>query len=304
MRPQNRLREKLEKNGLVIIALMMVAIYGAFDYLAGGHSLSILVIGAATIVYALFTQGMINSRKAMVEAKEAAQQRLIESERLTALGAMAAGIAHEVKVPMAVTMQGIEFLKSSVYDDERLLEVACRIETSVRRLDDIVKGLLSFSHEISLKMEEMDINAIIEEALSLVDRPLQQKKIRVVKKYEANLPTVMMDKSQIKQVFTNVFMNAIEAMKEEGVLGIRTARRDGRADGYVKITVSDTGEGIPEGNIHKVFDPFFTTRKTEGKPGLGLSVAKGIVDKHNGTIEIESDTGLGTRVLIGLPTGR
>jgi two-component system NtrC family sensor kinase len=305
MKRKSRIREKFENNGLIIIAMMMVVIYGVFDFLSGGEYMSRILIIVLVVIYGVFTQTLINSRKATQEAKELAQQRLIDSERLTALGAMAAGIVHEAKNPIAITMQGIEFLKSSLYNDERLLEVTYQIEKSVLRLDDILKGLLSFSHEISLKMEEMDIGTVIDDALSLVDHQMQIKKIRVLRKYEADLPTITMDGNQIKQVFTNLFMNAIEAMKEDGVLGIRTEQSKGKLDqSCVKIVVSDTGEGIPESNIRKIFNPFFTTKKTKGNAGLGLSVAKGIIDKHNGTIEIESDPGLGTRVIIGLPTGR
>jgi signal transduction histidine kinase len=304
MKRKNLIQEKLEKNGLIIIAVMMVGIYGIFDFLSGGQYLPMILIIVLVVLYGVFTQGLINSRKESQEAKEAVQQRLIESERLTALGAMAAGIANEAKNPMAITLQGIEFLKSSLYNDERMLEVTYQIEKSVLRLDDIIKGLLSFSHEISLKMEEVDIGPIIDEALSLVDHQMQLKKIRVLRKYEADLPTITMDGNQIKQVFTNLFMNAIEAMKEDGVLGIQAERRKGKLDqSGVKIVVSDIGEGIPESNIRKIFNPFFTTKKSKGNSGLGLSVAKGIIDKHNGTIEIESDSGLGTRVIIGLPTG-
>jgi two-component system, NtrC family, sensor kinase len=305
MKRKSRIREKFENNGLLIIGIVMVLIYGTLDFLVGGQHVTTMVIIVLVIVYAVFTQTMINSRKASLEAKEAAQQRLIESERLMALGAMAAGIVNEVKSPMTITMQGIEFLKSSLYNDERLLEVTYRIEKSVLRLDDIIKGLLIFSHEISLKMEEMDIGRVIDEALSLVDHQMQIKKIRVVRKYESNLPTITMDGNQIKQVFTNLFMNAIEAMNQEGVLGIRIEHEKSTLNqDAVKIVVSDTGVGIPEGNIGKIFDPFFTTKKGKGNAGLGLSVAKGIIDKHNGTIEIESDPGSGTRVIIGLPTGR
>jgi two-component system, NtrC family, sensor kinase len=305
MKHKSRIREKIENNGLITIAVVMVMIYGVFDYLSQGHYMTRILIIILVVIYGVFTQVLINSRKAIMEAKETAQQRLSESERLMALGAMAAGIAHEAKSPMAITMQGIEFLKSSVYDDERLLEVTHRIEKSVLRLDDIIKGLLSFSHEISLNMEEMDIGLVIDEALSLVDHQMQLKKIRVVRKYESNLPKIKMDGNQIKQVFTNLFMNAIEAMKHEGILGIRAEQRKGKLDqGCVKIVVSDTGEGIPEGNIRKIFDPFFTTKKNEGNTGLGLSIAKGIIDKHDGTIDIESDPGLGTRVIIEFPIGR
>jgi signal transduction histidine kinase len=114
-----------------------------------------------------------------------------------------------------------------------------------------------------------------------------------------------MDSSQIRQVLINLFMNAVEAMSDGGVLGIRTGPARGE-DGQplVQVVVSDTGEGIPEDRLQKVFDPFFTTKDSTGNTGLGLSISKGIIDRHQGTIVIESEAGQGTRVTIGLPASR
>ena len=304
MTRKNKLQQAIENNGLILIALMMVVIYWIFDYLSSGHYLTRTLIAVLVIVYGFFTQSLINSRKAALEEKEKAQQKLIQAEKLAALGAVAAGVAHEVKNPLAIIIQGMEFLKSSLYSDERLLDVVRRIEKSVIRADNIVKGLLSFSREISLKMEEADIAPVIDEAITFMDHQITTKKIKVKTKYSPALPKIIMDTNQIKQVLTNLFMNAIEAMQDGGILGIRTELdKDETGRSMIKVFISDTGSGISQDSIRRVFDPFFTTKNSDGNTGLGLSITKGIIDKHHGTIAIESETGRGTRVIIGLPVG-
>lgn len=304
MKQKRQLRQIIENNGLILIALMMVAIYWVFDFLSAGHYLTRTLIAVMIIIYGVFTQNLINSRKAALEEKDKARHKLIQSEKLAALGTVAAGVAHEVKNPLAIIVQGIAFLKTSLYNDARLLDVVDRIEKSALRADNIVRSLLSFSREISLKMEETDIAPVIDETLSFMDDQIRHKNIHVKRVYAPGLPKIIMDSNQIKQVFTNLFMNAIEAMQEGGILGIRTLQKKDKTDqAYVRVVVSDTGEGIPEDRIGRIFDPFFTTKNTEGNTGLGLSITKGIIDKHHGTIEIESEPGRGTRVMIGLPAG-
>ena len=302
MNSQSRLRQKFENNGLILIAIMMVVIYWIFDYLSSGHFLTRTMIVVLVIIYGIFTQTLINSRKAALEEKEKAQHKLIQSEKLAAIGAVAAGVAHEVKNPLAIIVQGIAFLKTSLCNDARLLDVAGRIEKSAQRADNIVKGLLSFSREISLKMEEIDIAPVIDEALSFMDDQIRRKNIHVKKLYASELPKIIMDSNQIKQVFTNLFMNAIEAMQDGGILGIRTEQNKDKTDQiYVRVVVSDTGEGIPEDRIRKIFDPFFTT-KSEGT-GLGLSITLKILENHGATIDVISEEGTGSTFTIHLPFG-
>jgi len=304
MMPKLSVRQQIEKNGLLLIALAMVAIYWAFDYVSSGHYLTRTLIAVLVIVYGFFIQTLINSRKAAIEETQRTQKQLAQSEKLAALGAVAAGVAHEVKNPLAIIVQGVEFLKTALRDNARLLDVTERIEKSALRADNIVKGLLSYSREIALKMEEMDIAPVIDEALTFVDHQLRQKRINVKKQYAPGLPKIIMDCDQIKQVFTNLFTNAIEAMPGGGILGIRLEQAGGdNGQASVKVVVSDTGEGIPEDRIRRIFDPFFTTKESERNTGLGLSITKGIIDKHRGAIEIESEPGRGTRVVISLPAG-
>ena len=299
------LRRHIENNGLILIALMMVLIFWVFDTLSSGPFLTRAAIAALVIIYGIFTQGLINSRKQALEEKERTQQQLIQTEKLAALGSVAAGVAHEVKNPLAIIVQGVEYLKKALKDDALLADVAVRIEKSAIRADNIVKALLGFARQIAIKTEEADIAPLIDETILLVDHQINRKHIRVEKRYASGLPQVVMDSSQIRQVLINLFMNAIESMSEGGVLGIRTGPAMGDdSQPLVQVVVSDTGEGIPEDRLQKVFDPFFTTKDKLGNTGLGLSISKGIIDRHQGTVVIESETGRGTSVTIGLPASR
>ncbi len=283
---------------------MMVGIYWIFDAISAGPYLPRTSIALMLLVYGVFTQGLINARKTALAEKEKAQQRLLQAERLAALGSVAAGVAHEVKNPLAIILQGMAFLKSALQDDARLLDVVRRVEKSVLRADNIIQGLLSYSREIPLKREEADLVPVVEEALSFVDHRLRMKSIQVKRQYAPLLPKVILDTNQIKQALTNLFTNAIEAMPESGILGVRIAPGEGETEpASVRVAVTDTGEGIPEESIRKIFDPFFTTKNIAGNTGLGLSITKGIIDKHHGTIAIDSEPGRGTRVTIQLPVG-
>ncbi len=297
-------RKQIESNGLILIAMMMVVIYWTFDTVASGQILTRVLITTLVMTYGIFTQSLINSRNEALAEKDRTRQQLIQAEKLAALGAVAAGVAHEVKNPLAIIIQGIEYLKSSLGSDAGLLDASSRIEKSALRADNIVKGLLGYARQITLKPGEGDIVPVIEETLSYVENHLKGRQIRVEKHFAPDLPVVIMDSNQIKQVFTNLFMNAIEAMPEGGTLGIRTETAD-RPEGrrYLKIVVSDTGVGIPADKMRNVFDPFFTTKDDERNTGLGLSISKGIIDNHQGSIDIESAPGKGTHVMIELPTG-
>jgi signal transduction histidine kinase len=299
------LRKHIENNGLSLIALMMVLIFWVFDTLSSGSFLTRTAIAVLVIIYGFFTQGLINSRKQALEEKERTQQQLIQTEKLAALGSVAAGVAHEVKNPLAIIVQGVEYLKKALRDDARLADAAARIEKSAFRADNIIKALLGFARQIAIKTEEADITPLIDETLLLVDHQIKLKHIRVEKQYARGLQHAVMDSSQISQVLINLFMNAIEAMPDGGVLGLRTGpAKDEHGRPLMQVVVSDTGAGVPEDKLQNVFDPFFTTKNATGNTGLGLSISKGIIDRHHGIIVIESEVGRGTRVTLGLPAGR
>ena len=186
-------RKQIESNGLILIAMMMVVIYWTFDTVASGQILTRILITALVMTYGIFTQSLINSRNEALAEKDRTRQQLIQAEKLAALGAVAAGVAHEVKNPLAIIIQGIEYLKSSLGSDAGLLDASSRIEKSALRADNIVKGLLGYARQITLKPGEGDIVPVIEESLSFVEHQLKDGQIRVEKHFAPDLPVVIMD---------------------------------------------------------------------------------------------------------------
>jgi two-component system NtrC family sensor kinase len=296
------IREKIERNGLILIALFMVVIYWVIDSLSSDQVFTRTMIVGLVIVYGLFTQTLINSRKAALDEKERTQKQLIQSEKLAALGIVAAGIAHEVKNPLAIIIQGVEYLKSSTGSDTHLVEVINKINKSAFRADSIIKGLLSFTRQMPIQAQQVDIGPVIEETLSFIEHQLKLKHIKLVTQFSPDLPKVTIDINQIKQVFLNILLNAIDAIQDGGTLTISAdAAGSAPAERQLRIIVADTGCGIASDKLEKVFDPFYTTKDSTGNAGLGLSITKGIIDKHHGTVRIESEVDKGTRVIVGLP---
>ena len=296
------IRHQIERNGLVLIALFMVLIYWIIDSLSSDQVLTRVLIAGLVIIYGFFTQTLINSRKAALEEKERTQKQLIQAEKLAALGIVAAGIAHEVKNPLAIIIQGVEYLRTSTGSDALLIDVVERINKSAFRADSIIKGLLSFTRQMPIQPEPVDIQPAIEETLSFIEHQLKLKHIKIIKQFPAELPKVTIDLNQIKQVFLNVFLNSVEAMQDDGTIIISTDLVENKSGGqHLQVIIADTGHGIPKDKIEKVFDPFYTTKDGPGNAGLGLSIARGIIDKHHGTVRIESEAGKGTRVIIRLP---
>jgi two-component system NtrC family sensor kinase len=280
----------------------MVLIYWIIDSLSSDQMLTRILIAIFVMIYGIFTQTLINSRKAALEEKERTQKQLIQAEKLAALGIVAAGIAHEVKNPLAIIVQGVEYLRTSADSDVHITDILERIKKSAFRADSIIKGLLSFTRQMPIQTEQVEIPSVIEETLSFIDHQLKLKHIKLVKQFSPGLPKVTVDSNQIKQVFLNLLLNSIDAINDRGTITI-SAEKVSSAPGesHLQITLADTGCGIPKDIIEKVFDPFYTTKDSSGNAGLGLSIAKGIIDKHRGTVKIESESEGGTCVIIALP---
>jgi PAS domain S-box-containing protein len=244
----------------------------------------------------------ITERKRAEEIQKKLHEDLMQAEKLATVGTFVAGIAHEIKNPLAIIIQGAEYLKDCVGSDELMVDVVDRVMKSALRADSIVKGLLSFTRQMTIQTEETDIIPMIEETLSFIEHQFKSKLIEVVRQYSPDMPMVNIDSNQIKQVFINVLLNSVEAMKDGGIITITVDEiRDDFNQRYMQIVFADTGCGISEDKIEKVFDPFFTTKDDFGNTGLGLSITKGIISKHHGTIGIESEVEKGTRVIIRLP---
>ena len=249
------------------------------------------------------------------EELKAMQLQLIQAEKLESVGRLAAGVAHEVKNPLEIILLSVEYLSKNLTScDEETATILDDIDYSVRRADSVIKGLLDFSasDEISTSIEEL--NPIIEGSLLLVKHELDRSHVAPVRELSENLPQVSLDRNKIKQVFVNLFINAIHAMPGGGTLTVRTYAKqltetDHKAGhiraGHFSIgetvviaEVEDTGTGIPEGQLTKIFDPFFTTKPTGKGTGLGLTVTSKIIDLHGGMIDIRNRNEGGVRVSV------
>ena len=229
--------------------------------------------------------------------KERTQRNLLQTEKMAAVGKLTAGVAHEINNPLGGLLNCIYHFKRGGQSPERQQEYLQLMEDGIKRIQKTVTNLLEYARTPRLERSATDFNSIVEKSLSLLDYPIRKNHIEVSKDISCQLPSIEVDRNQMAQVFVNIFLNAIQAMEEGGVLKIGARTLDER----LIMTISDTGKGIREDALPKVFDPFFTT-KGEGKgTGLGLWITQGIVERHGGTIELSSQEGKGTTVEIQLP---
>jgi len=224
------------------------------------------------------------------------EAQLIRSEKLAALGQLAAGIAHEIRNPLTSINILIHSMAENLSKENSRWEDLKVIEEEILRINEIVDQFLRFAKPASPLLEKADLIPIFEETLQLLRPQIEKGKVTVNKRFET-LPLITVDKEQIKQVILNLLMNAIQSMPGGGELSIGGQFSK---DGYwVELTVQDSGMGIPAEDADRLFDPFFSTK--EGGIGLGLSIAHRIIDQHHGKIEVESNPGRGTCFILSLP---
>jgi signal transduction histidine kinase len=229
------------------------------------------------------------------------QEQLIRSEKLAAIGQLASGVGHELRNPLGAIKNANFYIRRRALNTDlpttepKVMEFLKIIDEEVNSANKVITDLLGFSRVRKPEASPAHIAGIIEDALRYTPMP---EKVTLVKEINNNLPMVMVDGEQIKQVFVNIILNALQAMPEGGQLELR-ARDKGR---FVEVAFTDTGSGIPDDIRSKIFDPLFTT-KAKGV-GLGLSVCKTIMEHHQGEIRVESQVGQGTTFTISLPARR
>ena len=228
------------------------------------------------------------------------EEQLVQTEKLTSLGLLAAGVAHEVNTPLAVISNYIQMLAKQLPENDPRHKLTDKIVNQTFRASEIVNNLLSFSRTGGAGFKEVNLNQVIEETLTLVAHPFRAANVQVVKNLEGDLPAVLGSTNRLQQVFLNLFLNAKDAMPSGGMLEVRSAANNGS----VEIEVADTGMGIQRENLARVFDPFFTTKATGRGTGLGLSVSYGIIKEHAGKIEVRSTLGKGTSFRLEFPAVR
>lgn len=243
------------------------------------------------------------------------QEQLIQAEKMEAIGRLASGVAHEVKNPLGVILQGLDYLDDKLSPaQKKVAEVLSMMRTGIEKADSIIGALVDFSRATHLDIHAERLNVILENSLALVKQTTDAQKIEVTRGLSESLPAVSVDRGKIEQVFMNILLNAAQAMPHGGKLSVNSYRAKvgkigagvGRRRGdyfepdeeAVFVEIKDTGPGFSKDNLKKAFEPFFTTKEATGGTGLGLSVSRNIIDMHRGIIEIESDEGKGAKVTL------
>jgi len=228
------------------------------------------------------------------------ERRLVQADKLSSIGLLAAGVAHEVNTPLAVISTYAQMLAKQVSGDDQKSKLLDKIAKSTFRASEIVNSLLNFSRTSPAEFGEVDVNRVIDETISLVKHQLDKAHVTADLRFDPEPLVVTGNAGKLQQVFLNLVLNARDAMDGGGNLTIRTWH-DGA---YARINIQDSGQGIPQDNIPRIYDPFFTTKAARKGTGLGLSVTYGIVQEHGGTIEVQSEPGAGTLFHLEFPLSR
>ncbi|MDH4099344.1 MAG: ATP-binding protein [Nitrospirota bacterium] len=225
---------------------------------------------------------------------------LRRSDRLASLGTLTAGLAHEIRNPLVSVHTFLQLLPERYDDEEFRTQFHALACDEIERLNMLMEELLAFAKPSEPNLRPTSLNDTVDKMLILVGSECKKKGIEIIRDFSDNMPEIVMDKEQLKQVLMNLFLNAVQAMPAGGTLEVRTVSlaTGGRTD-FVQIEVKDTGVGIPESAVDNLFNPFFTTK--EQGTGLGLAIAYQIIREHRGFIDVESKEGCGAAFFITLP---
>ncbi len=279
--------------------------YGAQDFLVKGKYTAYVLHKA--LYYALERKRLERELTAAYQRLQETQSQLLQMEKMKVVGALASGIAHEIKNPLAAISYGLTYLHEQLHsDDAKIQTVLTNMKEAVYKANGIVTDLLNFAGASSAHKGVENLNEIIDKSLSLIHHELDKKRIQVSKKFDQGIPHVHIDRNRIEQVFINLMLNAIQASPQGGILELKTycqSVTEGFCSRYnldrakfrpgetlVICDVEDNGDGILPEHLQKIFEPFFTTKHATGGIGLGLSVTKSIMDNHNGIVAIENIT--------------
>lgn len=258
-----------------------------------------------------FNQMAVDLKKAQQQIIQGAEDRLElertlrQSEKLATIGQLASGLAHEIGTPLNIITGRVELSKKRLGDNEvqKNLDI---ITQQTEKITKIIQQLLGYVRKKKIEQKPLNIIEVLEECLGFLGYQIQKQRIRVVKTHEENLPPVMGDRDQLQQVFLNLILNALQAMSHEGMLHLSTTLKQISKEGleesnkkYIEIIVEDSGAGMEKEVLQNIFNPFFTTKPSGS--GLGLMVTQGIIQDHEGWIEVESEKGKGSLFKVYLP---
>jgi hypothetical protein len=239
------------------------------------------------------------------EAEQYHQELIQRADRMASIGELASGIAHEIRNPLAGIQGAIQILAEGFPKEDPRKEVTDEIQKQIYKLERLVKDLLNYAKPVPANTLPTDVNQLVDKVLSFfVTQQRRSLDFRIEKKFLSSLPKTMIDPNSMEQAFLNIILNAQKAMPKGGTFTVSTValpqrKEDGKEVHEVQIIFEDSGVGIPEENLPKIFNPFFSTR-SDGT-GLGLSITKNIVEQQGGKIEVESQVNVGTKFIITLP---
>ncbi len=280
--------------GLVILAIFLGLQAGL------AYALAALLLAALSLVT---VTKVLRQKNAALLQKALSDENLLQSQKLAAVGELSAGIAHEINNPLAVIRQEAEWLlqlykKDAPPNAPETKNCLAEIVHQVDRVREITHNLLNFARRSQPVVQGVELNRIIMDMASLVEKEAQQKHISLVKRLSADLPVIDSDAPLLRQVILNLLNNAIQAIDGDGTVTVITEAADDR---QVMVQVNDTGVGIPQEHLSQIFDPFFTTKPQGKGTGLGLSICHGIVERLGGKIFATSVEGQGSSFVIRLP---
>ncbi len=283
--------------------LLSLGIRQCVPLVAMSRIIGLLLLGPAAVaaprlLAALASQAALALENALLYRQHSDRlRRMYRAERLATAGQLASGVAHEIRNPLTAIRSTIQLLAPEFQDDPVRRELIEGVLAEVDRINQIITRLLSFARPAEFHLQPVDLNALLEFSLSLVAAQARLHQVHIIREL-GPLPPVPGDEAQLKQLFLNLFLNAIEAMPAGGQLRVEAASPETTA--FVRVTIADTGCGMTEEVMERIFDPFFTT-KPEGT-GLGLPVSHAIVERHGGEIDLHSAPHQGATVTLRLPT--
>ncbi len=269
--------------------------------------LGILVMSTLVIILSagFIARRVIDKLEEIRRERSEIAGRLVHSDRLAAVGKLASSIAHEINNPLAVIAEKAGWIEDLLSEEEvkntpdydELLKSVQDIKKHVNRGKKITHRLLGFVRRTEIVYEELDTNSIMDETVYFLEREAGYRNIDIIKEYQDTLPSIFSDGSQLQQVFINVLNNAMDAIDKNGKIYIKTASQDKG----ILVSITDTGPGISEEALGKIFEPFYTSKPVGKGTGLGLSTSYGIVKKLGGRMTVESGVGKGTTIHVVLP---
>ena len=264
-----------------------------YQYSALGLLALLMTAMAAVIVWNRLLNDRVQERGSQLYE---ARMQLIQAEKMESVGRLSAGVAHEVKNPLAIIQMGADYLKEVIPAELGVHEVIADIDDAVQRADMVIKDLLDFSHNDKLELCPVDLNVVVKEALRMVAHEFTRRNIATHLQLSADNPPVDMDANKIQQVLINMLMNASQAIGKDGQVSVScgVVEFDGDENStmfhpgelVLRLSITDDGPGISEGDLAKLFDPFFTTKPVGEGTGLGLSVSRNIMELHSGRLDI------------------